>query len=158
MESLSIADWLECSRLWTAEPAAMLVLKFPLPRCFDPVRLATTQVIHLEALTFAGSAGRSEGHGAHTAVQQRLILWVRWLLADFLVPLLRAHFYCTESEVYRQEVFYYRWLASHFQLCQLQGFAGWRLCRSLERRGCIRVRSRDISCPTCYRVTRMHCV
>ena len=48
------------------------------------------------------------GHGAHAAVQQRLILWVRWLLAEFVVPLLRAHFYCTESEVYRQDVFFYR--------------------------------------------------
>lgn len=33
---------------------------------------------------------------------------MRWLLGDLLVPLLRAHFYCTESEAYRQEVFYYR--------------------------------------------------
>ena len=46
--------------------------------------------------------------GSHAAVRQRLILWVRWVLSDFLVPLLRAHFYCTESEVYRQDVFYYR--------------------------------------------------
>ena len=43
-------------------------------------------------------------------MQQRLTLWVRWLLADFVVPLLRAHFYCTESEVYRQDVFYYRYI------------------------------------------------
>ena len=56
----------------------------------------------------AGALGAKQGHGAHEAVQQRLILWVRWLLADFVVRLLRAHFYCTESEVYRQEVFYYR--------------------------------------------------
>ena len=48
------------------------------------------------------------GHGAHALLQQRLILWVRWLLGDLVVPLLRAHFYCTESEAYRQEVFYYR--------------------------------------------------
>ena len=46
--------------------------------------------------------------GSHAALRQRLILWVRWVLSDFLVPLLRAHFYCTESEVYRQDVFYYR--------------------------------------------------
>ena len=38
---------------------------------------------------------------------------MRWLLSDFLLPLLRAHFYCTESEVYRQDVFYYRC----FMLC-----------------------------------------
>lgn len=106
MESLSMAGWLECGGLWTTEPAATSVFEFP--RCLDPLRPATPQVIHLEALIFAGLAGRREGHGAHAAVQHRLVLWVRWLLADFLVPLLRAHFYCTESEVYRQEVFYYR--------------------------------------------------
>ncbi|BDA46320.1 probable telomerase reverse transcriptase [Coccomyxa sp. Obi] len=44
----------------------------------------------------------------HAAVQRRLALWVRWLLAELVVPLLRAHFYCTESEAYRQQVFYYR--------------------------------------------------
>ena len=44
----------------------------------------------------------------HAAVQRRLVLWVRWLLAELVVPLLRAHFYCTESEAYRQQVFYYR--------------------------------------------------
>lgn len=56
----------------------------------------------------AGASEEKQGHGPHAAAQQRLIMWVRWLLADFVVPLLRAHFYCTESEVYRQEVFYYR--------------------------------------------------
>ncbi len=35
-------------------------------------------------------------------------MWLRWLLADLVVPLLRAHFYCTEAEAYRQQVFYYR--------------------------------------------------
>ena len=58
--------------------------------------------------TLAGLAGKAAGHGAHAALQQRLILWVHWLLAEFVVPLLRAHFYCTESEAYRQEVLYYR--------------------------------------------------
>lgn len=31
--------------------------------------------------------------------------------AVLVAPLLRAHFYCTESEAYRQQVFYYRWAA-----------------------------------------------
>ena len=38
----------------------------------------------------AGALREKQGHGTHAAVQQRLILWVRWLLADFVVPLLRA--------------------------------------------------------------------
>lgn len=45
---------------------------------------------------------------AHAAAQRRLAFWLRWLLADLVVPLVRAHFYCTESEAYRQQVFYYR--------------------------------------------------
>ncbi|KAL4860163.1 Telomerase reverse transcriptase [Chlorella vulgaris] len=38
----------------------------------------------------------------HAWQQRQLALWV------LVVPLLRAHFYCTESEAYRQQVFYYR--------------------------------------------------
>ncbi|GAB4814869.1 hypothetical protein N2152v2_001915 [Parachlorella kessleri] len=44
----------------------------------------------------------------HSAQQRWLALWLGWLLSVVVVPLLRAHFYCTESEAYRQEVFYYR--------------------------------------------------
>lgn len=44
----------------------------------------------------------------HTAHQRLLALWLGWLFAALVVPLLRAHFYCTESEAYRQQVFYYR--------------------------------------------------
>lgn len=41
--------------------------------------------------------------------QQRCFsLWLGWLFSSFIVPLLRAHFFCTESEAYRQQVFYYR--------------------------------------------------
>jgi hypothetical protein len=34
--------------------------------------------------------------------------WGRWLLGQFVVPLLRNRLYVTESDPYRQEVFYYR--------------------------------------------------
>ena len=37
-----------------------------------------------------------------------LLFWVSWLFGSFVVPILRAHFYCTENEAYRQQVFYYR--------------------------------------------------
>ena len=33
---------------------------------------------------------------------------MRWLLAELALPLIRAHFYVTESEAYRNLVFYYR--------------------------------------------------
>lgn len=39
---------------------------------------------------------------------RRCCLWFGWIFASVLVPLLRALFYCTESEAYRQRVFYYR--------------------------------------------------
>jgi telomerase reverse transcriptase len=35
-------------------------------------------------------------------------LWIGWLFAGLVVPLLRTHFYCTENESFRQETFYYR--------------------------------------------------
>lgn len=46
---------------------------------------------------------------SQAAAQQRLVmLWLGWLFSVIVVPLLRAHFFCTESEAYRQQVFYYR--------------------------------------------------
>lgn len=44
----------------------------------------------------------------HASQQRMLALWLGWLFSVLVVPLLRAHFYCTESEAYRQQVFYYR--------------------------------------------------
>jgi hypothetical protein len=44
----------------------------------------------------------------HADQQRQAALWMGWLFAVLVVPLLRAHFYCTESEAYRQQVFYYR--------------------------------------------------
>ena len=43
-----------------------------------------------------------------SAQQRRLALWLAWLFSSFIVPILRAQFFCTESEAYRQQVFYYR--------------------------------------------------
>jgi hypothetical protein len=45
---------------------------------------------------------------AHASRLRALRCWVWWLYAGFVVPLLRANFYVTESEPYRQHVFYYR--------------------------------------------------
>lgn len=45
----------------------------------------------------------------HAAQHRQLALWLGWLFCVLVVPLLRAHFYCSESEAYRQQVFYYRW-------------------------------------------------
>lgn len=43
------------------------------------------------------------------AAQARLLaLWTRWLYNELIIPMIRAHFYCTESEAYRQQVLYFR--------------------------------------------------
>ena len=44
----------------------------------------------------------------HAAQQRLLVLWVQWLLGQLVLPLIRAHFYCTESEAYKFKVFYFR--------------------------------------------------
>jgi hypothetical protein len=50
----------------------------------------------------------------HAAKLGWLRCWAWWLLSHLVVPLLRNSFYVTESEPYRQEVFYYRCRA---QIC-----------------------------------------
>ncbi|ERN05303.1 hypothetical protein AMTR_s00007p00154760 [Amborella trichopoda] len=43
-----------------------------------------------------------------TLHKKLLDCWVYWIFSSFVVPLLRAHFYVTESQWGRQKVFYYR--------------------------------------------------
>ena len=45
---------------------------------------------------------------ASEARRARLRRWMRWLVAELAIPLLRSHFYCTETESHRLRVFYYR--------------------------------------------------
>ena len=57
----------------------------------------------------AGSRARRGGPvAASEARRARLRRWMRWLVAELAVPLLRSHFYCTETESHRLRVFYYR--------------------------------------------------
>ena len=44
----------------------------------------------------------------HEAHQRRLQSLMWWLLTDLLLPAMRMAFYATESEPYKQQVFYYR--------------------------------------------------
>jgi hypothetical protein len=44
----------------------------------------------------------------HLAQQRSLGCWVWWVVVHLVLPLLRNNFYVTESEPYRQVVFYYR--------------------------------------------------
>ena len=48
------------------------------------------------------------------AARQRMAaLWVAWLLGSLAVPLLRAHFFATETAAYRLQIFYYRCCLPH---------------------------------------------
>ena len=53
-------------------------------------------------------AGRSGPVTAYLARRRRLRRWFRFLIAEVAVPLLRAHFYCTETEANRNRLFFYR--------------------------------------------------
>lgn len=62
--------------------------------------------------------------------QRMLALWLGWLFALIVVPLLRAQFFCTESEAYRQQVFYYRkpvWM--QLAASALDGLSGTQFAR-----------------------------
>lgn len=58
----------------------------------------------------AGGVGEFRGGpvSGFLAHQRWLCCWAWWLLSRFVLPLLRNSFYVTESEPYRQAVFYYR--------------------------------------------------
>ena len=55
----------------------------------------------------AGTAAR-EPASQQAARQRMAVLWVAWLLGSLVVPLLRAHFFATETAAYRLQIFYYR--------------------------------------------------
>ncbi|KAK3276360.1 hypothetical protein CYMTET_15561 [Cymbomonas tetramitiformis] len=56
----------------------------------------------------AGLGARGQSAQAHCAASALIGRWMYWILAGLVVPLLRAHFYVTETEPYRQRLFYYR--------------------------------------------------
>ncbi|XXQ38313.1 Telomerase reverse transcriptase [Plasmodiophora brassicae] len=51
-----------------------------------------------------------DGVGARAAISKQTMLakWLHWLVAELLVPLVRSAFYVTESEPYRNRIFFYR--------------------------------------------------
>jgi telomerase reverse transcriptase len=59
--------------------------------------------------TFPANMERISSPPNSTACKYRMAcLWIGWLFSSIVVPTLRNHFYCTENEAYRQQVFYYR--------------------------------------------------
>jgi hypothetical protein len=75
------------------------------------VKLKTKATAKLQVTTiFRMLKPSRRGGPASAAVARRghLHRWVRWIIADLAIPLLRSHFYCTETESHRLRVFYYR--------------------------------------------------
>ena len=54
------------------------------------------------------AARRTGPATAYLSRRRRLRRWFRFLIADLALPLLRAHFYCTETEANRNRLFFYR--------------------------------------------------
>ncbi|CAI5986167.1 unnamed protein product [Closterium sp. NIES-65] len=57
-----------------------------------------------------GGGGRVAARHVHAVQAHRVLscLWVQWVLAELVIPVLRSHFYVTESEVQRHTVCFYR--------------------------------------------------
>ncbi len=68
----------------------------------------TTATNTTTATTAAAEEKKTIPPNQAAAHQRVLVLWIGWLFSAVVVPLLRTHFFCTESEAYRQQVFYYR--------------------------------------------------
>ncbi|CAI5497298.1 unnamed protein product [Closterium sp. Naga37s-1] len=57
-----------------------------------------------------GGGGRVAARHVHAVQAHRVLscVWVQWVLAELVIPVLRSHFYVTESEVQRHTVCFYR--------------------------------------------------
>eukprot|EP01018_Ginkgo_biloba_P000041 Gb_40457 [translate_table: standard] len=70
-------------------------------------------------------------HSWKMLLQQKMLAnWTFWLFSSLIVPLIRAHFYVTESENGRQNVFYYR----KYVWTKILNGAVKKLCRSNYKR------------------------
>jgi len=50
-----------------------------------------------------GCAGQAE------ASQRKMVCnWIAWIVNDMVFPLIRSHFYCTDTQTHRQRMFFYR--------------------------------------------------
>ncbi|KAL2612832.1 hypothetical protein R1flu_024524 [Riccia fluitans] len=56
----------------------------------------------------SSESSSNSGKGRNVLQQRKLELWLYWLFSNLVVPLIRCHFYVTEIENHRQNVFYYR--------------------------------------------------
>lgn len=99
----------------------------PATQVLDGMRTSEVKWLHARPGQQQAWQGAARGgpRVLHEARRRWLARWLWWLLAELALPLLRACFYCTESEPYRQQVFYYR--CAPVLLAALPGRAGLEL-------------------------------
>jgi Telomerase ribonucleoprotein complex - RNA binding domain len=69
-----------------------------------------TSWVHLIKVGGETGAGAGKLQAAQHHQQQKMLLkWVKWILGDLCLTLLRSHFYVTEGEAQRQVCLYYRY-------------------------------------------------
>jgi hypothetical protein len=78
------------------------------PQALEGIKTSEIGWLHGQQGQGQGQPMRGGQRSQHEARRRWLARWVWWLLAELALPLLRACFYCTESEPYRQQVFFYR--------------------------------------------------
>lgn len=116
----SLVIWRQCSRSTRmVEPPLhkAIMVSFPLLTCHLPCRGSPSGAAATRRSSAScGNGGGGGGGGRkarapygappsrHAADQRLVCCWVRWVLRDMVVPLLRTHFYVTESEPYKQQV------------------------------------------------------
>ena len=72
---------------------------------FSFLRVKDHTYAHTHTRTHASEGVPRSLHETH---QRRVHSLVWWIFTDLVIPLLRMSFYITESEPYKQQVFYYR--------------------------------------------------
>ena len=77
----------------------------------NPMKLITPRIQHssgrapdLEGGDTAANAGPAE----HQQRQHMGVMWIHWLFSELVLPIVRSHFYVTDSEIHSNRVFFFR--------------------------------------------------
>ncbi|KAG6546743.1 hypothetical protein Mapa_011932 [Marchantia paleacea] len=83
--------------------------KFNIQQALLKLKLSSYSWMTIAPSTTLDSTSKvSSSTGERVLQQKKMELWLSWLFTSLVVPLIRSHFYVTEIENHRQNVFYYR--------------------------------------------------